>query len=65
MPKFIKTHPKYPATDDSVFHINVDKIESVILYEGLARIVVTGSYENFSFYDVKETVEEVMEMING
>lgn len=65
MRKFIKTHPKYPAIDDAVFHINVDKIESVILYEGLARIVVTGSYENFSFYDVKETVEEVMEMING
>lgn len=65
MPKFIRVHPKYPTTDDITYYINVDKIELVLQQNEFGCIVTNGQYDNFSQYEVKETVEEIMEMING
>lgn len=67
MPKFIKVTAKH---GDLICHINVDKIEYVFSrclsanqYE--TRVVTHGSYNNYTDHVVEETVEEIMEMING
>lgn len=62
MPKFIKVTARF---GDQLYHITVDRIECVCLVGEENRIITNGSYEEFSFYPVKETVEEIMEMING
>lgn len=62
MPKFIKVTARH---GDLIYHINVDRVESVFAVGEENRIVLNGSYDQYSYYTVKETVEEVMEMING
>lgn len=64
MPKFIKLRGRYPV------YINVDKIEYVFSYclsKDLfeTRVVTDGSYNNYTYHVAEETVEEIMEMING
>lgn len=46
------------------FHLNIENIESVSMYEGKACIVSTGM-SAAEGYIVMETVEEVMALING
>jgi uncharacterized protein YlzI (FlbEa/FlbD family) len=62
MPKFIKVTARH---GDLIYHINVGRIESVFAVGEENRIVLNGSYDQYSYYIVKETVEEIMEMING
>jgi len=64
MTQFIKVTSAYGKIS---YYINISKIESVFATEspGENRIVILGGYENYSYYTVKETPEEIMEMING
>lgn len=64
MTQFIKVTAAY---GDISYYINVSKIESVFAVETPKenRIVIHGGYENYTHYSVKETPEEIMEMIKN
>lgn len=51
-------------------YINVAKIEAVFtpvdsLIDKTTRVVTDGSYHNYSYHEVKESVEEVLSRINA
>lgn len=64
MTKFIK------ITMNGTAYVNVSKIEYVFRYclsenRFETRVVLDGTYNNYSYLVAEETVEEIMEMING
>lgn len=52
------------------FYINVAKIEAVFTYkvslkDEITRVVTDGSYNNPIYYEVQESIEEVLARINA